>query len=126
MFIAFLALIFGEVNKNFAHLDEALREKYIKQNIIEKDAPLEDQQMVWFSNYDKDGNLKLDGHEIMFGILHEDIMDEEEKGKFTDYSKSEYFKDPSSLFDEVDTILDTFDMDGDGYILYSEYKQGIM
>eukprot|EP00834_Sanchytrium_tribonematis_P001329 NODE_31_length_37178_cov_0.413576.p28 type:complete len:128 gc:universal NODE_31_length_37178_cov_0.413576:19748-20131(+) len=124
MYLMLLTIILAEINKNFAHLDDALREKLMKDQIITGDLPVEDENRVWFSSYDKDGNMKLDGQEIMFGIVHEDIIDEN-KGEFTDYSKSEYFTNEADLYEQVDHIFDQFDLNGDGYVDYNEYKKGI-
>ena len=114
-----------EVNKNFAHLDQAMREKLIQQNIIQKDADAEDEHLAWFSAYDRDENLKLDGHEVMFGILQEDIVQEEVKGEFFDFSKSEFYDDPKALYAQVDNVMDVFDLNGDGFVTFSEYKVGM-
>ena len=124
MILCLIFLVFA-LNKNFAHLDDAMKEKMVNQNIIKKDPTTEDEHLVWFSTYDRDENLKLDGHEVLFGILNEDVIDEVKEGNFYDYSKSEYFNDPKSLYDQVDNIMDDFDVDGDGYITYSEYLLGM-
>eukprot|EP00835_Amoeboradix_gromovi_P006958 NODE_959_length_2744_cov_0.250662.p2 type:complete len:132 gc:universal NODE_959_length_2744_cov_0.250662:1502-1107(-) len=112
------------INKNFAHLDDAMREQLVEKHIIEKDATKEDEHFAWFSSYDRDMNSKLDGHEVMFGILNEDIV-QDEQGEFNDYSKSEYYNDPTYLYEQTENIIDIFDINGDGLISYAEYKEGM-
>lgn len=103
---------------NFAHIDD---------DMLDALYPNEDHDEMrqWFSSYDRDFDMRLSGHEIMFGLLHENIEEEEKHGTFSDFSKSEFYNDPKRLYDEVDEILREFDANNDGFVDLGEYLKGM-
>ncbi|CAJ0589550.1 unnamed protein product [Cylicocyclus nassatus] len=70
----------------------------------------EQKRFHYFSIYDLDGNRKLDGLEIMKSMFHDH-----------DQAKLPTMKD-EEIEKMVDAALEDFDINGNGFIEYSEYR----
>ncbi|XP_035223835.1 multiple coagulation factor deficiency protein 2 homolog [Stegodyphus dumicola] len=74
-------------------------------------------RFLYFKNHDYDNNNKLDGCELIKGLLHPHEDDDDEENVIND----EPIYDNIQLAEIIDNILEMVDKNNDGFIDYQEF-----
>ncbi|PVD25454.1 hypothetical protein C0Q70_13110 [Pomacea canaliculata] len=108
---------------------EHLREHLKNEININKDLSPEEMEFHYFRLHDSNNDTLLDGQEIMKALTHmmqpPELMPFEMQGKtapdIAKLKKERYLQFMQGIVQVVDKVLETDDVDKDGYLTYPEY-----
>ncbi|XP_076463465.1 lymphotoxin beta receptor inhibitor-like [Babylonia areolata] len=111
---------------NQAHMKEHLREEI---GNVDKDMSPEEMEFHYFRLHDTNNDTRLDGLEILKALSHMmppvDVMPQEAQGKtpveIEQIRKHRIYQMLNGFVMIIDKVLETDDVDKDGYLTYPEY-----